>query len=100
MDSKQPGAGSVTGSAFLFTLRNPHGIPPTHYPSTGEYAEVAWGPNLTVFFYGGIGLNSDTRWRACLDDGVFKDTTGKGYATLVGGHGGGWTPSEVLVFTV
>lgn len=81
-------AGFIDRSAFLFTLSNPHGLPPTKYPikSTGESAIVpnAMGPTFgqyDVCVYPNSNLNSQSFIKFPTN---YMDLTGKGYLTFTG----------------
>lgn len=78
-------------SAFIFTLVNPHGIPPTKYPikSSGYRAirsSLQFGPTFGEF---DICINSNSHRNCDSNIGFphnYSDTTGKGRNTFTGSH--------------
>lgn len=80
--------GAIDRSAFLFTLTNPHGIPPTRYKvkSSGENAIVpnAMGPTFgqyDICIYPNSNLNSQSFIEF---PSYYVDVTAKGYLTFTG----------------
>jgi hypothetical protein len=77
-------------SAFLFTLTNPHSIPPTRYTiSSLERAQCAIyvHPKLSAAFgYFDISIESNAnKCYSCIDfPSIYKDTTNKGSSTFTG----------------
>ena len=75
--------------AFLFTLTNPHSIPPTKYPinpaSAGNavYHSVNYGPYFGSYALG-ISYNSNSSQSTTQLPNVYIDTTGKGNNTFTG----------------
>jgi hypothetical protein len=85
--------------AFLFTLRNVHGIPPAKYPSTG-IATILWDPSHAWWFgFGGaLGLHADGKTYSYLGfNESYADTTGKGELTFAGAAER-WQMAELLAF--
>jgi len=90
--------------SFLFTLTNPHNIPPTKYPISNAgtdnaiYCSSDYGPT----FGGGHDIyiasfaNTNTG-NYCNFPSSYQDTTGRGNATFTGQRNG-WTVSDIEVF--
>lgn len=93
-------------AAFLFTLRNPQGIPPTAYMVDKPNKATFCKPDTTSMF--GLGGGHDIR--ICNDCNVktgsytsfphsYHDCTGHGYATFVGSKDG-WLVADVHAYVV
>lgn len=89
--------------AFIFTLTNPHNIPPTKYHLTEDGYSITNCDMYGIWFGGGgflLGLLVQNNGNiAIYFPNSFKDTTGKGNKTFVGSEGE--TPIEkILVYSV
>lgn len=94
-------------SAFIFTLSNPHNIPPTKYfpkPNTGTHRSAAFlGPSfgdIRVFSNSNINRNSLVYFPY-----IYVDTTGKGQdtffvSTVVNADASPFSTSEIEVYSV
>jgi hypothetical protein len=87
--------------AFIFTLSNPHGIPPTRYRkqnSNAVYGSSSYGPtfgsghDLYICDNSNSSTNSYSNFPAS-----YADTTGKGNVTFTGRYNG-WNTAEIEVF--
>jgi len=97
--------GKHHSQGFIFTLTNPHNIPPTVYQRNPEkresiYCVARHGPSFGI---GDIRVadKSNHNFDSCTKFGpysCYKDTTGKGYCTFTGE----WcfTTSEIEVYAV
>lgn len=89
-------------SSFIFTLTNPHGIPPTKYPPTelrySVYCCAAYGPNFGLDDIS-VPLKYDYGSRCIINFPCsYADTTGKGKFTFTGSSDFGIDDYEVFGF--
>jgi len=90
-------------AAFIFTLTNPHSLPPTQYPILpGNTRATYYNPSQCAAFGGGhdIGVypaSHHTRSYTFFP-GSFRDTTGKGKETFTGAYN--FTATDVEVYSV
>lgn len=97
--------GFVTDStAFLYTLTNPHGVPPTKIPCTSPGNAIYGHPSYNATY----GTNNDlyivnnANQSSCttnLGNNTYRDPTGRG-STLFTGQSNNWTVAEMLAFQV
>jgi hypothetical protein len=92
------------GGSFIFTLFNPHNIPPTKYTPTSQVFDVCHSMTNGPCF-GGISQydikvvsNSNESIASYSNFCTFADTTGKGPATFTGGEN--FTTNEIEVYSV
>jgi hypothetical protein len=90
-------------NAFLFTLTNPHNIPPTKYQIDPRQAEQAiwhwpaYGPTFGRDRDLHLSDNSNSNNDSCVNFSKrYIDTTGKGNNTFTGA--GNFTASDIEVF--
>jgi len=81
--------------AFIFTIKNPHNIPPTKYLSTGKHSMYDHQSFLTAFGSGRDLCVTDTTCTVNFPVS-YSDTTGKGSYTFFGSPS--TTISEMEVF--
>jgi len=96
-------------SGFLFTLKNPHGIPPTKYPllpNKTAYAIYSY-PNYGPVFGDGYDILIDSNHMNASYvnfPGSYTDMTGKGKATFTGvftiNSSNVFTPEEIEVWKI
>ncbi|CAF0903167.1 unnamed protein product [Adineta steineri] len=90
-------------NAFLFTLTNPHNIPPTKYTIQSEWVGYAiqnstssgpvFGCNHDIYIADNSNSNNSSRTNF---SGTYNDTTGKGVETFTGAFN--FTTSEIEVY--
>ena len=90
--------------SFIFTVCNPHGIPPTRYlvnsPAHALYGDASCGPTFGCDAIT-VGMGGYLTDGCCTPFFDYTDTTGKGAATFTGAaHPGPFTPAEVEVWRV
>jgi hypothetical protein len=96
--------GYVTdNNAFIFTLTNPHGIPPTKYGINSINCAISDVANFGPTFGGGhdiyVPQNSDVTNGYCGFPHTYLDTTGRGNNTLTGSRSLLLTEIEVFKCT-
>lgn len=101
--TSENGSYKTDNTAFLFTLTNPHRIPPTKYMIRSANTQYA------VYHHPSFGSTFGSGHDLCLTNnriengtsyssfsGTFYDTTGKGNTTFTGAYN--FTPSDVEVY--
>ncbi|KAL6069867.1 TLDc domain-containing protein [Balamuthia mandrillaris] len=86
---------------FIFTLTNPHNIPPTkysHITPRHRNAHSIWGMDACGPAFGGAGSDVFVKQKSCRFDfpTSFADSTGKGSVTFIGCSSG--TVDQIEVF--
>lgn len=96
------GQWTVDPAAFLFTLSNPHGVPPTKLPRSGVgndvYSNHTYGPTFGNGHALHIPNNPNTINCGTTASNSYTDPTGRGAALFTGGQH--YTLKELLCFAV
>lgn len=95
------GGYQTTPQSFVFTLTNPHGLPPTAWRPTGSSDAVhRHGRHTTISWPGALFNidNSALEWSGCAFDFAFASRAPHGGRVFTGHLE--WTASEVLVYRV
>jgi TPR repeat protein len=93
-----------SGGSFLFTLKNPHGVPPRKFRLTAKHGlraiakSSAWGPNFCDIGVSG-GCNANARSFANSFGHAYTNDTGQGGKSFFAGAAH-FTVQEVEVFEV
>jgi hypothetical protein len=97
------GAWAVDSNAFLFTLTNPHNIPPTKYPiqrsrkANAVYHKHGYGPTFGAGHDLHVASNSNSNYTSYATfPYAYSDTTGQGSNTFTGHRN--FTVADIEVF--